>query len=338
MNNRYQYDRIEAYINKTLSDHEMAAFEQDIKSDNALLEAYKIQLLEHEAMENMIAKDLKSKMAQWKNEAPSNPFEQDDETIQANKDVASNVLPIRRFNYGIAAGLISLIAALGYWFYIQPNNEISNTPIIVSNDSIQINKDTLISSPITQEKTNTHEIQNKDAINDVNTNLNPKSNNRAEFTPVPSDTKEYAYHERIAKTIDEAYEVPDELFSSLKSDDAPTNSPYHKALTALYTKEYVQALAALRTLKSNDQSNVRYLRGHIYFGMKKYSDAEKEFEVITKDEMNPNYNEGRWYRFLSVAAQLPKSKIKYETLLEQLASDENFDYRDEVLLLKTKFK
>ena len=65
MTEQEQYDKIEQYLNRSMSVEEQRAFERELKKNNHVKVALAQQQSEHRAMEVLVAQDLRDRMAQW---------------------------------------------------------------------------------------------------------------------------------------------------------------------------------------------------------------------------------------------------------------------------------
>ncbi len=309
------YDRIEAYITQSMPESERNVFESDLLLDKNLAQQYELQKLEHDSMNALIANDLRAKMNQWK----SKEFDKTSDDLEKKTNQKENSEKTYSFisNWKFISAISSIgLFALACFFIWQQKRDLG--PIKINSDKV----DTL------QKKDTIKYVDDKLPIKEIHKKRDTGNQEKIDLTPSKND---YAYVE----LAESSYDLPEELFSSLKSNDVVMNTPYHLALKALNAKQYAEALVALGPPKSDDQSSQHYLRGHILFNLKKYAEAEKEFSFIAKDEMLPHNEEAKWYEFLCLLAQLPKSTIKFDSLSNILSNDAEFGYRSEVDKLLT---
>jgi tetratricopeptide (TPR) repeat protein len=293
------FDQIESYINHQMNDEERLAFEQQMISDKTLADAYALQMLDHEAMEKMLAKELKSKFSAWKTNTPSDPFEQP--TINPEKSHQRSAWS--RYKWWIA-GVVLPILSVALYLLMMPKH------FDIKTETTKTTQDTL---PKEEDKYATLPKESSD-----------KKTSLPDFTPTDVKSSEDLVYVDL---VNDAYSMPQDLFSELKSGELNTSSSYYKSVQALSNKNYPKALKILGPSSAADESNIRYLRGHILYNMKNYKAAAVEFEAITKDELLPNYQDAKWYHFLSVAAQFPHNKKQFDKLVENLMSDEDFEYK-----------
>ena len=106
MNEEHYFERIEAYLNGTLTVEELNAFEQDLKNDPNLQEELETHQLAMNAIELEISNDLKSKMNTWL----------DEEEDQIISDPSKFKIRTLFKPVAVAASILLLVSAGLNWF------------------------------------------------------------------------------------------------------------------------------------------------------------------------------------------------------------------------------
>ncbi|HFA50997.1 MAG TPA: hypothetical protein ENJ95_18455 [Bacteroidetes bacterium] len=309
------FDKIEAYLTGQLPPEEARRFEQEAAKDEQLGTELKLQQLEHEAMERMLEKELKNKMASWADNPPAKPFLEKKEA----KVVQMNVWkrwPLLRAA-AVIGGILLTVALLRYFSSENPTDRFVNEP--PKNERPDIPPANDVQKEEKKEKTQIVGTPEKP----TDKAPAPEKKKIEKPAPVPKPNSYLA----LATT---AYQAPPPFSSGLKSGSmAEEKSPLLQAAGAFDSGRYAEALQLLGLPANSEQSTKRYLRGHVYFQLKNYRAAADEFAAVASDEFLPNYQEAQWYLLLSYLAQVPEKKKKFETLAKQLAGDEYSDYREE---------
>jgi tetratricopeptide (TPR) repeat protein len=308
-----QEKRFKEYYTGILSADDKAVFEKELASNSVIQKEYSAFILTYEAEERLIAQDLRSKMKKWQEQPPV--FNED----KKETNIISISKKSRFAIWQIAAAFIGLVGVIGLmWNYMSDHSTQTNQVIVnVDNDSTQ------------------HIVQTDSLTNKSNENpivQSPALKDKIIFNPV-AEPEILAY----ANLANEIYDEPSNLYSNLKSDNNENSqNEYTQSLQLFKRKEYKKALTKLGSPTKNEESNIAYLRGHIYFNLKDYNAAIKYWEPITKDDLLPHYNEARWYLLLAYTAQLPKSKTKWDSIVNELSNDLDFDYKKELVALISK--
>ncbi len=330
MSNRGQREEIEAYLTGQMSEAERQAFEQRLLQDKVLADAYELQKLEHQSMEVLIERDLRLSMQSWKDAPPVNPFENDrDSTLDSGmeKDTAQIIpMPSRRRQWiWIAAAIATVIISIfGISRYLRtPDNlpivqeDQQNTSLPV--DTLQIETP----SPVVNEE--------QEIVTSPSSPTPPAQENT-----IPK--REPNKTTLLALAAYEQSELPD-FASNLKSGiQQQDTAAIVKAATRFDAGDYRTALDLLGPPQAEDQSDVRFLRGHLYLRLKQYKEAVPEFAYIAADELRPKHEEARWFLLLSYLADFDSFPSEFAKLAEELASDEFSPYQQEVVALLKKLE
>ncbi len=298
MSKRLQKERIEAYLTGQLPPEEAQAFERDMAGDEALATEVEMQRLEHDAMELMLEKRLKSRMADWKNNPPPNPFEAPTPSSPppAGNGSWKKWLPL--------LGLAILVFS-GIWYFMQPDD------VIVQPNNWPGETPTAPAAP--QQKSDvpiaTEEEKGTDAKPQAPT-TNPKNDK-----PPVQQNSQY-----LALATDN-YDVAD--FSSGLKGAGSEPSVFELAAEAFDAKQYGKTIELLAKKEAGNESQVRYLRGHALFNLKRYGQAATEFNGVVGNEFAPDFLSAQWYLALSYLAQGPAKRKQFLKLTEELADVKN---------------
>lgn len=310
------FDIIESYLTGQMDPDQKEQFLKSLKQDAALREEFSLQKAEHEAMELLVSRQLKSEMNSWKESPPPSPFGFESEE-KVFKVAATKQIYLR---WLIAAAILALVIVP---FYIMMRSDSID---LDSNNSAQVEPDPTENN-----------IPEKDSGQNEEKQQQPLASEEEKISPEEETESGSAELLAFAGIANDFYESPDQLQMRSGSSDQNSMSSYDKALDAFTEKKYAQALKDLGPSGGNEQSNEIFLRGNILFQMKNYSGAARQFEKLSRDEMLPLYEDARWYLLLSYAAGLPGTKSKYESLSKELLEEGGF-YEEKVRELMSKIK
>jgi tetratricopeptide (TPR) repeat protein len=285
------FDNIEKYLTGQLSAQEAAALEKAAESDAQLAFELQLQRLEHEAMNAMLARDLKRKMeAWWEEEIPSH-------SPAGERRISLNWRK---------PALLALIAAVlggGIWvlmkWYGAPPAAVSPTPVEQPGEEKKAPQ-TQSSEPVAMPET--------------------KSSSEPPAPPLHKPTRPPARSELTASAKIAMEQYDGKNFSrNLKSvENAAEKSFLEQAAEALDKNDSELALALLSNEEQRQTASYTYLLGHTYFKEKDFEKASKAFRSLETD-FKYQY-QAQWYELLSVAAQLPRSMQRYEELMQIITS------------------
>jgi hypothetical protein len=295
MSKRLQKEKVEAYLTGQLPPEEARAFERDMAGDEALATEVELQRLEHDAMELLLEKQLKSRMADWKNNPPPNPFEVPLPPPPSNNGSWKKWLPF--------LGLAILVFS-GLWYFlrqddvpIQPNNWPVDTPAAPSTPQQQ--SDAPVATDDEKGKTDVPE------------------------TPTPPKTDKLPVKQETAyiALANDNYDVAE--FSSGLKGGGSEKSVFELAAEAFDAKQYLKAVELLAQKEAGNESQVRYLRGHALFNLKRYGQAATEFKAVADNEFAPDFLSAQWYLALSYLAQGSSARVQFLKLAGELADAKN---------------
>lgn len=296
MSKRLQKEKIEAYLTGQLPPEEARAFEQDMAGDKALATEVEMQRLEHDAMELLLEKRLKSRMADWKNNPPPNPFEVPPPLPPSNNNSLKKWLPF--------LGLTILVFS-GLWYFMQPK-EAAVQPKNWPEDAP--------AAPATQQPQ-----PNVPVATDEEKGAGTES--QAPTTTPKNDKPTTQQNSRYLALATDNYDVAD--FSSGLKGTGSELSVFELAAAAFDAKQYAKTIELLTKKEAGNESQVRYLRGHALFNLKRYGQAATEFKAVADNEFAPDFLSAQWYLALTYLAQGPASRAQFLKLAEELADAKN---------------
>ena len=330
------FDKIEAYLTRQLSAEETVAFEQEIQQNKSLKSAVALQRLEHDAMNQMLENDLKAKMASWDKTPPPNPFEE---------DKIENRIPQKADWAKWATGL--LLISLSIWGSITLFNNIgkdieapasvieSPIPNEVFEEDVLQDKGQIPNNKVPQEEISTLEDTSKVEKKEVPKKVPiAKTDTPKKVIKKPAVPEKNNRYELLA--LNDYGKKPVFSTTTRSSEGTSEKSAIDKASEAFNQNNYQEALVFLGASTPEDQSNVRYLRGHIYFQLKDYKKATTEFKTVVDKGQTifiPDTEDAKWYLLWAYAIQLPASKIEFDLLSAQLKNEAFFTHSDKVTQL-----
>ncbi|MBK8566001.1 MAG: hypothetical protein IPN76_22330 [Saprospiraceae bacterium] len=288
-------EKIEAYLTGQLKPDETVLFEQEMAKDEELAIEVSMRRLEHDAMELLLEKDLKAKLGKWKDNPPPNPYD----------------APASPPNHGFSwkkwlpfLGLAILVFS-GLWYFmqpkeaaVQPNNWPVDTPAAPTTPQPQPN----VPVATDEEKGTGTEPQA------------PATNPKNDKPPVQQNS-------RYLALANDNYDVAD--FSSGLKGAGSEKSVFELAAEAFDAKQYAKTIELLAKKEAGNESQVRYLRGHALFNLKRYGQAATEFKAVADNEFAPDFLSAQWYLALSYLAQGPNNSAQFLKLVEELADAKN---------------
>ena len=250
--------KIDAYLKGHLSQEDTAAFAQEIAADTALFQQVAQQRVHLQALDLLLADDLRAKMKNWEIEADT----------YTEADTGKKPLNVWTI-VGLSVGAFTVFMFLYFLFTpqnkaVMPANQQANqqdTLKIKSNDLPKNNKDTLQIIP----------------------NSNIKSQKEA---PSVLDTK---------KTVVEAQTVPKDFLITAHADltvvltELENNQVRRgKAADTLIVESYrlIQQkyyVRALNTLKNAQNTEGVFAQAIVYFFVGQYLEALPLFDTVAKD-------------------------------------------------------
>lgn len=330
MSNSNYYDQIEDYLTGRLTPAQVHSFLKELASNEQLANQFKLQKLEHDSMELMLQKELNRKMAAWAEAPPPNPFLEGGNSKHKEEP---RVFPLKRTRTWYFIRVAAVIGAIVLTIVLQKYLSNSQQP-----------EETFVGKPKTTTEEDLPKVpESEETVSEENTlvKTTEEKEQEPEFTK-PERKRKSTPKSTAVPTVDsylaialEVYDYPPlaiKMRSRTNTDEE--KSTLELAAEAFDKGQFKEALGHLGQPVPDEQSSVRYLRGHILFSLRDYHAAEQEFSYIASNDFLPNYWEARWYLLLSYLAQMPDKIEAFEKLSAELATED----REEIEPLLKKIR
>jgi negative regulator of sigma E activity len=312
-----QYEKIELYLKKELTQDEMIAFENDIKNNPKLAEAVKLHRLEWDAMEVLIEADLKKKMTEWhvpfeatplpKSSASATVFEAKTSENEAKSHKLSLVQ--RNWLMGIAASL-TLLTVATVWYFNRPQQ--SQKPEISTIEPNQKVDTPSVFLPKTNEKTEDKIAVEKPQKQDI----------KKVETPNLKDDKNYLAYAY------EAYEnegAP--KYEDMQIRGANNENIMDEAGKAYDKKDYKRTIDLLKNTPISDENfNALEILAHAYFQSKNTKAALPIFQNLLKLSGKKSREKSEWYLLLCYLSDYKNHKTDFNLLSESILAQKEHAY------------
>lgn len=300
-------EKIEAYLTGQLRPDEALLFEQEMTRDKELATEVSMRRLEHDAMELMLEKDLKARMAKWKDNPPPNPFDVPPPPLE-NGFNWKKWLPF--------LGLAILVFS-GLFYFTRPNTPQTTAP---ATPTEQPGLPSTTDKPDVPIATDEEKAQPEQPTTPIQ---QPKQER-------PAPQRESAY---IALAND-YYDVTG--FSSGLKGGGSEKSVIDQAAEAFDAKQFAKTIELLEKPEAGNQSQVRYLRGHAYFNLGRFKDATVEFEAVAT-RFASDKQSAQWYLLLTYLAQLPAESAHFLELAKEIDASNKHPYWKQTARLMEQF-
>jgi tetratricopeptide (TPR) repeat protein len=316
-----QYEKIELYLKKELTQDEMKAFENDIKNNPKLAEAVELHRLEWDAMEVLIEADLKKKMTEW-----HTPFEVTHSVFSGKNDKNDNTLIVsstsgNRLNWlmGIAASL-TLLTVATVWYFNRPQPQ---KPEITKIEPTQKIDTPSVFSPILEEKKEEKVVEKPQ-----------KQETKKVETPNIKDDKNYLAYAY------EAYEnegAP--TYEDMQVRGTSNENILDDAGNAYDKKDYKKAIDLLKNTPTTDENYAALeILAHAYFQSKNAKTALPIFQNLLKLSGKKSKEKSEWYLLLCYLSDYKNHKTKFESLSESILAQKEHTYFEVTKKLTNKMK
>lgn len=314
-NNKILLDKIDAYLKGKMSTQEIKSFESVIATDDKLAEMVEMQRFEMDAMEELVAEDLKSKIQNWKINPPV--FEPEEKKIAKPK-------------WGWAFAALVILLMVAGLFYVYNNHQ---TPASSENPDPAKTQTEPTSNP------SSNKVESK-----------PKTIEKKETPPVNYAEKETPIDEKKAKEnptgIDEnpyellamnTYEATDSKFSNLSQlrsgTEGSTESVLSLGIAAFKDKKNIEvAIAEFQKIDKAQypdeyQIAQRYL-AHAYFQKEAYQKAIPLFQSMANQSESTatTRDEAEWFLTLSLLSEYPDHQRQVDALIEKMIDPDNYHH------------
>jgi tetratricopeptide (TPR) repeat protein len=316
-----QYEKIELYLKKELTQDEMTAFENDIKNDSKLAEAVELHRLEWDAMEVLIEADLKKKMTEW-----NVPFEVTPSVFSGKNDKNDSPLSVsstsrNRLNWllGIAASL-TLFTVATVWYFNQPQPQ---KPEITKIEPTQKIDTPSVFSPILEEKKEGKVVEKTTKKEGEKVGVQKSEDDKNYLA--------YAY---------EAYQnegVP--TYEDMQVRGASNENILDDAGKAYDKKDYKKAIDLLKNTSISDENFAALeILAHAYFQSKNYKEALPVFQNLLKLSGKKSKEKSEWYLLLCYVSDYKNHQSDYKKLSESILAQKEHAYFEGTKKLISKIK
>jgi tetratricopeptide (TPR) repeat protein len=316
-----QYEKIELYLKKELTQDEMKAFENDIKNNPKLAEAVELHRLEWDAMEVLIEADLKKKMTEW-----HTPFEVTPSVFSEKNDKNDSELSVsstsqNRLNWllGIAASL-TLLTVATVWYFNRPQPQ---KPEITKIEPTQKTDTPSVFSPILEEKKEEKVVEKTTKKEGEKVGLQKSEDDKNYLA--------YAY---------EAYEKEGApTYEDMQVRGGNNESALDEAGKAYDKKDYKRAIDLLKNTPIADENfSALEILAHAEFQSKNHKAALPFFQNLLKLSGKKSKEKSEWYLLLCYLSDYKNHEIAFESLSKSILAQKEHGYFEETKKLMSKMK
>lgn len=326
MENFNLYEKIEAYLKGELSAEAAKTFALEITANSDLQQQVALHRLEEEAMEVLIEKDLRGKMAIWNSQKSTidTPF--------------APMTAVRGGNFTryawAAAASVAILAAAMIWFVNRPilpnenqvvnNEQPQNQPVT----PVDTTEEILFGSGISPDST-TLETVEKQKKGENNTPLTPPTSNN-----IPSNANKF---DGIALAVAEKTytnsDIPSYEDATASRGTNSTNN-LDAAGKAYDSKQYATTIEILKNTPISDENFAAIeILAHAYFQSKDYKAAVPAFQNLLKLSGRRSQEKSEWYLLLTYLANGKVHKTDFEKLAQKIKNNKTHTYRDQTNLI-----
>lgn len=277
------FEKIEVYISGELSKEEQQVFEQQIESNPLLAQEVEMHRLEHDAMNVLVAHEIRGKMQTWSQELPT----------------SSNNSKNKGFHWMWILPMILVVGGLVVWFNQPKEQNIPKTP---PSEKIPTQQE---SNPATEE------IKTEEQKEQKQPEQQPTKKTDKPVAEIKQKTNINTEYIAMAEQL---YDSPDVSGTRLLGAE----NELQKVKDAYQDGKFEEVVKLLENATAQDLEAQRIL-GHAYFRLKQFKSATEAFENIQKSGQISKTEEIEFYLLLSYLAE---SKLEeYNELLERLQQD-----------------
>lgn len=306
------YDKIEAYLQGTLTAEERAAVEQEIKSNPEAALELQLQQVELDAMEVLLERDLRGKVSQWlddENETPPG---------SGNGSPPPNPRPGRLWITIFLA--VAVILAIAIWQMGRPAST-NHTPSDTTPSPAQT-----VSPPVGPIAGQEEDIPAEKPVQ-------PQKSTQA-IRPAPDAPAAGS----MLALANEFYEGLS--FTNVREGitDSSDRDPLANAIAAFEKGAFKQALKLLNEVPagSNYIIRAREMKAHALFQLKNYSESAEIFSAVAASGIPPYAERAQWNQLVCYAATLPASQAAFDTLVAELLADDGHAYHEKAKTLTAR--
>lgn len=309
MNPAYDFEDIEDYLEDRMSESDRQAFEQALETDPSLVQRVAALKAEPKVLRLLRDEHLLDQFAAWDKEET----EKKTAVTSSAPSGGGKVAPFNRqwwLPLAAAASLAGVITAGIIFGWYEPGNgtrEVVKTepPGIVDTAKLPVEQ------PVEQETV-------------------------AETAPDPSQKpgteKDAEFYAALAAGARLEADFEETLMGA--GDDEEPADNYTKAIQLYGEKRFKEALRLLEKAAGDQEDQYLYLRGHVYFQLKQYNKAERDFHEIRKFPVSGRKIDAVWCEAVCQVHQLPGSRKRLDAALQEIMAKPGHHYFNDAAKLK----
>ena len=338
------FDKIETYLIGRMTDAERTVFEKEIAENEDLAMAVEFQRFDHDAMNALIAQNLRQKMTQWPTDIPEtqstggvSPLVVVSKNKPQTDDKKIIFLSNRFTRYAAAASVVLGVILVGLWLN-KPKNPthviVDNTVIDTIKNSNTTPKTGTAQTPISPTQNPKLDTQNsKPFVIQKEQNPKPETQSSKPKTQNPLPPQYNALLVYAETNMDEQALTDGGNREGNRNKNGQNADKMQAVADAYKAKKYADALILLQKMPKNEA--VSEGLGLVYFRSKMYDKAASNFKLLLNE--TPFKERAQWHLVLCYAAQYPSKTSELNALLTAILSDEQHAYFVDAQEIKNKF-
>lgn len=300
------YEQIEDYLRGDLPPEARKAVEEEIATNPAAALELRRQQLELEAMQLMLAQELKAKVRQWQAEEDDDDDNETPPPTTPNNATTTNSSAWRK-RLLMALAVASAVGVLGWqqgWWWSQQQPETQPTE----------EKETI---PIAADKPDVVTPPQEAPQEEGKTKATKPSNPAPPLAKADLQALANPFYEGLPETTTRTGTKPNAPSSSLT---APRR--------AFDAGDFPLALALLDSIPPNSgyETGALELRGHALYQLKRYAAAAEAFAAVAASGLPPYAERAAWHQAVALVPLLPASRSQIDVLLAAIREDENHPF------------
>jgi hypothetical protein len=305
MNPQYEFEDIDDYLHDRMSASDRAAFEEALQSDAGLVRRVEALRAESKVLRMLRNEHLLTQLNDWSADGDT---EKKTETPSGDKAGASFYRNWRRIAW--------IVVVLGVVIVLVKNSDLFRTEQV---------KDTF---PVTP-------IQKKDTTSAAPAApTRPIAAEKVPTAPTPNVQKPATARDYSALAAN-TYVEEDFSQTLMGAEEEASEMPYDQAVRLYGARKYREALQLLATPDKNREQDALYLRGYTYYHLGQYAKAEADFRKFRDYLDSDRKLDAIWCEVFCLAKQLPASRKRLDTVLQEITSNPKHPYYDRAKALET---